>query len=73
MAEYHVGDKVTLKDDGLSYEILGVRTEDRVILYDLRKDSQYGSIKLTVLSSQIEVPKIYKQKYPQVVVYKKLS
>lgn len=71
MAQYNVGDKVVLKDDGHSYEIVGVSVEDHVMLYDLAKDSEHGSMKLTVLSSQIEFPKPYKPKYPQFVVYKK--
>ena len=73
MAEYNVGDKVTLKDDGQLYTVVGVRTEDRVMLFDLEKGNERGLSKLTVLRSQIEVQKIYAPKRPQVVVYKKSS
>ena len=70
MAEYNVGDKVILKDDGQSYTVVGVRTEDHTVLFDLEKGDQRGSVKLTVLRSQLEVQKVYSPKYPQTVIYK---
>jgi len=70
MAEYNIGDKVMLKDDGQLYKVVGVRTEDRIILYDLEKGDERVSVKLTVLKSQIEVQKIYAPKLPQVIIYK---
>ena len=69
MAEYNVGDKVVLKDDGQFYKIVGVRIEDRVLLYDLEKGDQNKSVRLTVTRSQLEVQKIYAPKYPQTTVY----
>lgn len=69
MSEYAVGDKVVLKDDGQLYNVVGVRTEDHVVLYDLEKGNEKASVKLTVLRSQLEVEKIYAPKYPKVVVY----
>ncbi len=33
MAEYNVGDKVILKDDGQVYRVIGVRTEDLVLCF----------------------------------------
>ena len=71
MAEYNVGDKVVLKDDGQFYTVVGVRNEDRVLLFDLEKGDRNKTVKLTVLRSQIEVQKIYAPKYPQTIVYKK--
>ena len=73
MAEYNVGDKVVLKDDGQLYNVVGVRIEENVVLFDLEKGNEQASVKLTVLRSQLEVQKVYKPKYPQVVVYKKSS
>jgi hypothetical protein len=70
MAEYSVGDKVVLKDDGQVYTVVGVRTVDRVVLFDLEKSNERGSIKTTVLRSQIEVQKTCTPKYPQTVIYK---
>ena len=71
MAEYDVGDKVTLKDDGQSYTVVSVRTEDHVVFFDLEKGTETLKTRLTVLRSQIEVQKVYAPKYPKVVVYKK--
>ena len=71
MAEYTVGDKVTLKDDGQLYTVVGVRTEDHVVVFDIEKGNQDLKTKLTVLHSQIEVQKVYAPKYPKVVVYKR--
>ena len=71
MAEYNVGDKVMLKDDGQIYKVIGVRTEDRIVLFDLEKGDQRASVKLTVLRSQIELQKAYKPQQPQIVIYKK--
>jgi len=71
MAEYNVGDKVILKDDGQAYNVVGVRTEDHTVLFDLEKGNERGSVKLTVLRSQLEVQKICTPKFPQVVIYKK--
>jgi len=71
MAEYNIGDKVILKDDGQVCTVIGVRTEDHVVLYDLEKGDARASEKLTVLRSQIEVQKAYAPKRPQVVIYKK--
>ncbi|MDE2009835.1 MAG: hypothetical protein KGJ09_07135 [Candidatus Omnitrophica bacterium] len=70
MAEYNIGDKVVLKDDGQVYTVAGVRTENRVVLFDLEKGNGQKSARLTVLRSQIEVQKAYTPKYPQTVVYK---
>jgi hypothetical protein len=72
MAEYNVGDKVILKDDGQVYKVIGVRTEDRIVLFDLEKGDERASVKLTVLRSQIEVQKIYRPQQPQIVIYKKI-
>jgi len=71
MPEYSVGDNVILKDDGQVYKVIGVRTEDRIVLFDLEKGDQRASVKLTVLKSQIEVPKAYRPQQPRVVIYKK--
>ena len=71
MAEYNVGDNVILKDDGQVYKVVGVRTEDRVVLFDLEKGDERASARLTVLRSQIQVQKAYTPKLPQVVIYKK--
>ena len=71
MAEYSVGDKVMLKDDGQVYKVVGVRTEDRVVLFDLEQGDERASVKLTVLRSQLQVQKAYTPKYPQTIVYKK--
>ena len=73
MAEYDVGDKVVLKDDGQVYKVIGVRREDHMVLYDLEQGDQRASARLTVLRSQIEVQKIFTPKYPQVVKYKKTT
>jgi hypothetical protein len=70
MAEYNIGDKVILKDDGQVYQVIGVRTEDRIVLFDLAKGDERASVKLTVLKSQIEIPKAYRPQQPQTVVYK---
>ena len=40
MAEHDVGDRVILKDDGQVYRVVGVRTEDRVVLYDLEQGDE---------------------------------
>jgi len=69
MAEYNVGDKVVLKDDGQLYTVVGVRTEDRIVVFDLEKGNEKNMSKLTVLRSQIEVQKLFKPKLPQTVVY----
>ena len=71
MAEYNIGDKVILKDDGQVYTVVGVRTEDRVLLFDLEKGDQRASVKLTVLRSQLEIPKAYRPQQPQTVIFKK--
>ena len=71
MAEYNVGDKVILKDDGQTYKVVGIRTEDRIVLFDLEQGDERASVKLTVLRSQIEVQKAYKPQQPQIVIYKK--
>ena len=71
MAEYNVGDKVILKDDGQVYEVIGVRTEDRIVLFDLEKGDERASVRLTVLRSQIEIQKAYRPQQPQIVIYKK--
>ncbi len=70
MAEYIVGDMVMLKDDGQLYTVVGIRTEDRVVLFDLEKGDERCKSKLTVLRSHIEVQKAYRPQQPQVVVYK---
>ena len=71
MAEYNIGDKVILKDDGQVYKVVGIRTEDRVLLFDLEQGDERASVKLTVLRSQIEMPKAYRPQQPQTVIYKK--
>jgi hypothetical protein len=71
MAEYNVGDKVILKDDGQVYKVVGARTEDRIVLYDLEKGDERASVRITVLRSQLEVQKAYTPQQPQVVIYKK--
>ena len=71
MAEYNVGDKVILKDDGQVYKVIGVRTEDRVVLFDLEQGDVRASRKLTVLRSQLEVQKAYRIQQPNVVIFKK--
>jgi len=71
MAEYNVGDKVILKDDGQAYKVVGVRTEDRLVLFDLVQGDERATLKLTVLRSQIEVTKAYRPQQPQIVIYKK--
>jgi hypothetical protein len=70
MPEYNVGDKVVLKDDGQSYTVVGIRTEDRIVLFDLEKGNEKVKTRLTVLRSQIDIQKLYAPKYPQVVVFK---
>jgi len=71
MAEYNIGDKVILKDDVQEYKVVGVRTEDHMVLFDLEQGDERASKRLTVLRSQIEVQKAYTPKKPQVVIYKK--
>lgn len=71
MAEYSVGDKVILKDDGQVYKVVGVRTEDHIVLYDLEQGDERASVSFTVLPSQLAVQKAYTPKEPQVVIYKK--
>jgi chaperonin cofactor prefoldin len=71
MAEYNIGDKVILKDDGQVYKVVGVRTEERIVLFDLEQGDERASKRLTVLRSQIEVLKAYTPKQPQIVIYKK--
>lgn len=71
MAEYNVGDKVVLKDDGQIYKVVGVRTEDRIVLFDLEQGDERASGRMTVLRSQIQVQKAYTPKQPQIVIYKK--
>jgi len=71
MAEYNVGDKVILKDDGQVYTVIGVRTENRIVLFDLKQGDERASAKLTVLKSQIETPKAYRPQQPSIVIYKK--
>jgi hypothetical protein len=73
MAEYNVGDKVILKDDGQEYRVVGVRTEDRVILFDIEQGDERASKKFTVLRSQIEVQKVYTPKQPRIVIFNKES
>lgn len=72
MAQYNVGDKVILKDDGQAYKVMGVRTEDHIVLYDLEKGDQRAQLKCTVLPSQLEVYKAYRPQQPQTVIYKKM-
>jgi hypothetical protein len=71
MAEYNVGDKVILKDDGQVYKVVGVRTEDHMVLYDLQQGDERASVRFTVLRSQLQVQKVYTPKQPQIVIYKK--
>jgi len=71
MAEHNIGDKVILKDDGQVYKVIGIRTEDRIVLFDLEKGNEQASVKLTVLRSQLEVHKAYRPQQPQIVIYKK--
>jgi len=71
MAEYDVGDKVILKDDGQAYKVVGVRTEDHIVLYDIENGDERASVRFTVLRSQLEVQKAYTPKRPQIVIYKK--
>jgi len=73
MAEYNAGDKVILKDDGQEYTVVGVRTEDHMVLFDLQQGDERASKTLTVLKSQIEVQKAYTPKRPRTVIYKKES
>jgi hypothetical protein len=73
MPEYNVGDKVILKDDGQEYMVVGVRTEDRVVLFDLEQGDERASKKFTVLRSQIELQKAYTPKKPRIVIYNKKS
>ena len=71
MAEYDVGDTVVLKDDGQRYTVVGVRTENHILFFDLEKGDERAFVKLTVLRSQIETQKAYTPKHPQFVIYKK--
>ena len=71
MPEYNIGDKVILKDDGQVYKVVGVRTEDHMVLYDLEQGDERASKRFTVLRSQLEVQKAYTPKQPQIVIYKK--
>jgi len=71
MAEYNIGDKVILKDSGQLCKVVGVRTENRVVLYDLEQGDERASTKFTVLPSQLELQKAYAPKRPQVVIFKK--
>jgi hypothetical protein len=71
MPEYTIGDKVILKDDGQAYKVVNVRNEDRILLFDLEQGDERASKKLTVLKSQIEIPKAYRPQQPQTVIYKK--
>ena len=71
MAEYNIDDKVVLKDDGQVYKVVGVRTEDRIVFFDLEKGDERASVKLTVMRSQIEAPKAYRPQQPQTVIFKK--
>ena len=73
MPEYNTGDKVILKDDGQVYKVARVRTENRVVLFDLEQGDERASKKLTVLRSQIEVQKAYTPQQPSLVIYKKPS
>ncbi len=73
MAEYAVGDKVVLKDDGQLYTVVGVRIEDHTVLFDLEKGNERGLAKLTVLRSHLEEKKAYRPQQPQVVVYKAMN
>ena len=71
MAEYNIGEKVILKDDGQVYKVVGVRTEDRIVVFDLVQGDERASKKITVLRSQIEAPKAYRPQQPSIVIYKK--
>ncbi len=71
MAEYSVGDKVILKDDGQFYTVVGVRIEDHIVLFDLEQGDDRASRRITVLRSQIEVQKAYTPQKPHIVIYKK--
>jgi hypothetical protein len=71
MAEYDVGDKVILKDDGQVYKVVGVRTEDHMVLYYLQQGDERASVKFTVLRSQLQVQKAYAPKQPRIVIFKK--
>ena len=71
MAEYNIGDRVILKDDGQEYQVVGIRTEDCIVLFDLEQGDQRASKKLTVLRSQIQVQKVYAPKHPQIIIYNK--
>ena len=71
MAEYDIGDKVILKDDGQVYKVVGVRREDGVVLFDLEQGDERASRRFTVLRSQLAVQKAYTPKQPQIVIYKK--
>lgn len=71
MAEYNVGDKVILKDDGQEYKVVGVRTEDNIVLFDLEQGDERASRRFTVLRSQLQVQKAYTPKQPRTVIYKK--
>lgn len=70
MAEYNVGDNVILKDDGQEYKVVGVRTEDCVVLFDLEKGDERAFVRFTVLRSQLQVQKAYTPKTPQFLIYK---
>jgi len=70
MAQHNIGDKVMLKDDGQLYTVVGVRTEDHTVLYDLEKGNEKLKAKLTVLRSHIEVQKAYTPKLLQTIIYK---
>jgi len=71
MAEYDVGDRVVLKDDGQVYKVVGVRTEDHMVLYDLEQGDKRASVRFTVLRSQLQTQKSYTPKQPQIVIFKK--
>jgi len=71
MAEYNIGDKVILKDDGQVYKVVNVRMEDRLVLFDLEQGDERVSKRLTVLRSQLEIQKAYRPQQPQIVIYKK--
>jgi hypothetical protein len=73
MAEYNVGDKVILKDDGQEYKVVGIRTEDNIVLFDLQQGDERATRKFTVLRSQIAVQKAYTPKQPRIIIYKKGS
>jgi hypothetical protein len=71
MAEYDIGDKVVLKDDGQVYKVVAVRTEDHMVLYDLQQGDERASVRFTVLRSQLQTQKVYAPKEPRVVIFKK--